>query len=99
MARGSEQQDPYSARFDLASLGFPQSFINSVQAQNFPTISVTGFESLGGVGWKNQPGYNYSLQSNLATVRERKTRGQPTRQFLQLCKDIATTQGSNTQEP
>ena len=30
---------------------------------------MSGFESLGGVGWKRQPGYNYSLQSNLSTHR------------------------------
>ena len=57
-------------RFDLASLGFPQSFVKSAQFQNFPTINVTGFETLvGNVGWKQQPGYNYSLQSNLSTQR------------------------------
>ncbi len=65
-ASGKEQQEPYSARFDLASLGFPQSFVQGAQYQNFPGISITGFESLGGVGWKQQPGYNYSLQSNLS---------------------------------
>lgn len=69
-AYGKEQQEPYSARFDLASLGFPQSFINGTQFKNFPTISITGFETLvGGVGWKEQPGYNYSLQTNLSTQR------------------------------
>ena len=69
-AYGKEQQEPYSAGFDLASLGFPQSFVKSAQFQNFPTISITGFETLvGNVGWKQQPGYNYSLQSNLSTQR------------------------------
>lgn len=68
-AFGKEQQEPYSARFDLASLGFPQAFIKGAQFQNFPTIGITGFESLGGVGWKQQPGYNYSLQSNLTHQR------------------------------
>ena len=38
VAYGSEQQEPFSANFDLASLGFPQSFVKSVQEQNFPTI-------------------------------------------------------------
>ena len=52
VAYGSEQQEPFSANFDLASLGFPQSFVNGLQNQNFPTIGVSGFESLGGVGWK-----------------------------------------------
>ncbi|MCZ2147407.1 MAG: TonB-dependent receptor [Bryobacterales bacterium] len=65
-ANGKEQQEPYSARFDLASLGFPQAFVKGAQYQNFPGISITGFESLGGVGWKQQPGYNYSLQSSLS---------------------------------
>jgi hypothetical protein len=65
---GKEQQQPYSAGFDLASLGFPQSYLSGVQFKNFPAVSVSGFESLGGVGWKTQPGYNYSLQSSLSTL-------------------------------
>lgn len=64
---GKEQQEPFSAGFDPATLGFPASYVNGLQFKNFPTISVSGFESLGGVGWKSQPGYNYSLQSNLST--------------------------------
>ena len=70
-AYGKEQQQPYSAGFDLASLGFPQSFINSTQFKNFPGISVSGFEGLAGVGYKEQPGYNYSLQSSLSMQRGR----------------------------
>ena len=42
-----------------------------MQFKNFPAIGVSGFESLGGVGWKSQPGYNYSLQSNLSMQRGR----------------------------
>src|SRR5579872_1760509 len=69
---GKEEQQPYSAGFDLASLGFPTSFIKSLQFDNFPTITASGFETLeGGVGWKEQPGYNYSLQSNLSMQRGR----------------------------
>src|SRR5579885_2760770 len=68
-ASGKEQQEPYSAGFDLASLGFPASYINSLQFQNFPTIGVSGFESLAGAGWRQQPGYNYSLQSSLSMQR------------------------------
>ena len=68
-AYGKEEQQPFSAGVDLASLGFAPSFVNAVQFKNFPTISVSGIESLGGVGWKEQPGYNYSLQSNLTMQR------------------------------
>ncbi|MDQ6663386.1 MAG: TonB-dependent receptor [Acidobacteriota bacterium] len=69
-AFGKEQQQPFSAGFDLASLGFPQSFANAVQFKNFPTVSVSGFETLeGGVGYKEQPGYNYSFQSSLSMQR------------------------------
>jgi TonB dependent receptor len=69
LAYGKEQQQPFSAGFDLASLGFDPSFIKATQFQNFPTIGVSGFESLGGVGWKEQPGYNYSFQSSLSVQR------------------------------
>src|SRR5258708_796750 len=66
-AYGKEQQQPFSANLDLASLGFPSAYIQGAQFQNFPTITATGFETLvGGVGWKEQPGYNFSFQSNLS---------------------------------
>ncbi|MEO7143653.1 MAG: TonB-dependent receptor [Bryobacteraceae bacterium] len=71
-AYGKEEQQPYSAGFDLASLGFPQSYIKSLQFVNFPTVTASGFETLeGGVGWKEQPGYNYSFQSSLSMQRGR----------------------------
>lgn len=68
-AYGKEQQRPYSYGFDLASLGFPQAMINATQFQNFPGITVSGFQSLAGIGYKEQPGYNYSLQSSLSIQR------------------------------
>lgn len=68
-AYGKEQQRPYSYGFDLGSLGFSPSFISSTQFQNFPGITVSGFQSLAGVGYKEQPGYNYSLQSSLSMQR------------------------------
>ena len=70
-AYGKEEQQPFSANFDLASLGFAQSFVNGAQYANFPTIGVSGFESLGGAGWKQQPGYNYTFQSNLSIARRK----------------------------
>jgi len=50
LAYGKEQQQPFSAGFDLASLGFDPSFIKATQFQIFRPIGVSGFESLGGVG-------------------------------------------------
>src|SRR5262249_14272466 len=47
VAGGREQDEAFSGNFRLASLRFPQSFIKFVQDQNFPTIGVAGFESLG----------------------------------------------------
>jgi hypothetical protein len=71
-AYGKEQQRPFSYGFDIGTLNFPQSFVNSTQFPQFPTVNVTGFQTLvGGVGYKDQPGYNYSLQSNLSTQRGR----------------------------
>ena len=60
-AFGKEQQRPYSDGFDLVSLGFPAAFANSVQAAAIPTIRVTGFQGFAGSGYKEQPGYTYSL--------------------------------------
>ena len=70
-AFGKEQQRPYSYGFDLASLGFPASFVQMVQAAAFPTIRITGFQGLAGSGYREQPGYTYSVQSSLSTQREK----------------------------
>ena len=70
-AFGKEQQRPYSNGYDLGSLGLPASFINNVQSSAIPTIRVTSFQGLAGSGYKEQPGYTYSLQSNLSMHRGR----------------------------
>ena len=68
MARKSSSL--FRRNFDLASLGFPQSFVNAVAVQEFPDRIPQRFRDAGGgVGWKEQPGYNYSLQSNLSMQR------------------------------
>jgi hypothetical protein len=66
---GGEKQRPYSYPFDLASLGFPASFVSSVQANAFPTIRITGIEGLAGSGYREQIGHTYSLQSSVSMQR------------------------------
>lgn len=68
-AYGKEQQRPYSYGFDLASLGFPAAYVNAIQFPAFPGITVSGFQGLAGVGYKEQPGYTYSLQSSVSLQR------------------------------
>lgn len=68
-ARAKEDNKPYSDGFDLASLGFPSSFINGVQNRAFPNIRVNGFMNLAGSGLVVDPGYTYTLQPTLAEQR------------------------------
>jgi hypothetical protein len=68
-ARAKEDNQPYSAGFDLASLGFPQSFANGVQNRAFPNIRVGGFMNLAGSGLVQDPGYTYTLQPGIAEQR------------------------------
>lgn len=68
-ARAKEDNKPWSDGFDLASLGFPQQFVNSLQAKSFPLIRVAGFMNLAGSGLINDPGYTYTLQPSLAEQR------------------------------
>ncbi len=68
-AFGKEQQRPYSFGFDMASLGFPQQYLSLVQYPSFPAINVSGLVSLSGVGYKDQPGYTYSLLSSVSMQR------------------------------
>jgi hypothetical protein len=68
-ARAKEDNKPWSDGFDLAQLGFPQSFINGVQNQAFPNIRVTGMMNLAGSPLINDPGYTWTLQPSLAEQR------------------------------
>jgi hypothetical protein len=70
-AFGKEQQRPWSDGFDLRSVGFPASYVGYSQDPSFPIIRVSGFQGLAGSGYKEQPGYTYSLQSSLSTQREK----------------------------
>jgi hypothetical protein len=68
-ARAKEDNQPFSAGFDLTSLGFPATYSNLVQGRAFPTIRVTGFQGLAGSPLIVDPGNTYTLQSNLAMQR------------------------------
>ncbi len=68
-ARAKEDNQPWSSGFDLASLGFPQSFVNGVQNRAFPNVRVNGFMNLAGSGLVQDPGYTYTLQPSFAEQR------------------------------
>jgi hypothetical protein len=68
-ATGAESQRPYSDGFDLKSLGFPDSFVKSVQTASFPIIRITGIEGLAGSGYKEQVGHTYALQGSVSMYR------------------------------
>ncbi len=68
-ARGIEEFRPWSQGFDLTQLGFSSAYQNLVQYRAFPGVSVTGFQSLGGSRWYEQPGDTWSLQSSVSMQR------------------------------
>ena len=65
-ARAKEDNKPWSAGFDLASLGFPSSFVSTLQSPSFPLMRVNGFMNLAGSGLVNDPGYTYTLQPSVS---------------------------------
>jgi len=69
--RAKEDNRPWSAGFDLQSLGFPAQYLNLVQERAFPTIGVAGFQGLAGSPLIRDPGYTYTIQANLSQQRGR----------------------------
>lgn len=65
-ARAKEDNKPWSAGFDLASVGFPSSFVSTLQSPSFPLMRVNGFMNLAGSGLVNDPGYTYTLQPSVS---------------------------------
>ncbi len=63
---GREIDRPWSAGFDLTSLGFPSSYAAMVQSSAFPTVNVSNFQSLGGSPSIDQSGHTWSLQPSLS---------------------------------
>jgi hypothetical protein len=68
-ARAKEDNKPWSEGFDLSGIGFPASFVNSLQSQAFPLMRVNGFMNLAGSGLINDPGYTYTLQPSFSEQR------------------------------
>ncbi len=64
-AHGKEENRPWSDKFDLASLGFPSSYVNGIQANGFPLIRTNGIMNLAGSGFINDPGYTYTFQPSV----------------------------------
>ena len=50
--------------FDMASLGFPASYVNAVAAQKFPRVSVLNFGQVGGGALIGDAGYSYTRDSS-----------------------------------
>ena len=68
-AGGTERFRPWSNGFDLTTLNFPASFQSLVQSRAFPTTSVTGFQSLSGSRYFEDPSGTSSLQSSMTLQR------------------------------
>jgi hypothetical protein len=68
-ARAKEDNQPWSAGFDLAGLGMPASFVNTLQSPSFPLMRVNGFMNLAGSGLVNDPGTTWTLQPSMSEQR------------------------------
>ena len=68
-AGGRERDRPWSEGFDLASLGFPASFVKQVQSPAFPTILASNFQGLAGSPKIEQNGNTWSVQSSVSLQR------------------------------
>jgi hypothetical protein len=68
-ARAKEDNQPWSAGFDLAGLGMPSSFVSTLQAPSFPQVRVNGFMNLAGSGLVNDPGMTWTLQPSMSEQR------------------------------
>ena len=55
---------PGSADFDMASLGFPASYVNAVAAEKFPRITVLNMGQVGGGALIGDAGYSYTRDSS-----------------------------------
>ena len=55
---------PGSADFDLASLGFPASYVNAVAAEKFPRVSVLNMGQVGGGALLGDAGYAYTRDNS-----------------------------------
>jgi hypothetical protein len=70
-ARGVENNRPWSDGFDLASLGFPASYLRLIQSPAFPQIGVSEMETLANSPYIYDPGDTWSLQPNISMQRGR----------------------------
>src|SRR5262245_25605670 len=55
---------PGSADFDMASLGFPPSYVNAVAAEKFPRVTVLNMGQVGGSALIGDAGYAYTRDSS-----------------------------------
>lgn len=68
-AGGVERFFPWSDGFDVTKLGFTDAYKNQLQRSVFPTVSATGFASLSGSRFQEEPGHTYSSQGSISHQR------------------------------
>lgn len=72
-ARWYQRRKTLSYGFNNASLGFPASFVNSIQIPMFPAVTIAGYSNTSGQSFLNNGNDTHSLLSSLTILAGRQT--------------------------
>lgn len=72
-ARWYQRRQTLSYGFDNSTLGFPASFVNSIQIPMFPTVTIAGYSNTSGQSYLNNGNDTHSLLSSLTILHGRQT--------------------------
>lgn len=72
-ARWYQRRQTLSYGFDNSTLGFPASFVNSIQIPMFPTVTMAGYSNTSGQSYLKNGNDTHSLLSSLTILHGRQT--------------------------
>jgi hypothetical protein len=72
-ARWYQRRQTVSYGFDNSTLGFPGSFVSSIQIPMFPAVTIAGYSNTSGQSFLNNGNDTHSLLSSLTILRGRQT--------------------------
>jgi hypothetical protein len=72
-ARWYQRRQTLSYGFDNSTLGFPSSYVNSIQIPMFPTVTIAGYSNTSGQSYLNNGNDTHSLLSSLTILYGRQT--------------------------
>lgn len=72
-ARWYQKRQTRSYGFDSSTLGFPSSFVNSIQIPMFPAVTIAGYSNTSGQSYFNNGNDTHSLLNSLTILHGRQT--------------------------